>query len=71
MSAGNLWSLPGGHEAIELDGSTRDLLRVSVIVPGWPFPKPPITVARNLCKLLPLRYLKGAVPPDDYPEALL
>ncbi len=71
MSAGNLYQLPGGQEAIEVEGSTRDLLRVMPIRPNWPFPVPTITVARKLCKLLPSRYLKGAVPPEDFPEALL
>lgn len=70
MSAGDRWALPGGHEAIEVSGSTRDVLRVSVIAPNWPFPKPPQEVARKLCKRMPSRYLKGAVPPPDYPEAL-
>ena len=71
MTAGNRWTLPGGREAIEVEGSTRDVLRVMPIRPNWPFPLPTITVARKLCKLLPSRYLKGAVPPDDFPEALL
>lgn len=60
--AGTLWELPGGHRAIEVSGSTRDTLRVSVIAPNWPFPKPPIEYARSLCKPLPMRYYKGAVP---------
>lgn len=71
MSAGNRYRLPGGREAIEVEGSTRDVLRVCVIVPNWPFPKPAVSVPRKLCELLPSRYLKGAVPPVEYPEALL
>ena len=71
MSAGYLYELPGGQHGIEVEGSTRDVLRVMPIHPNWPFPLPPITVARKLCKLLPSRYLKGAVPPEDFPEALL
>ncbi len=71
MTAGNRYSLPGGTEAIEVEGSTRDLLRVMPIRPNWPFPLPVMTVARKLCTLLPSRYLKGAVPAEDYPEALL
>lgn len=71
MTAGNLWTLPGGHEAIEVEGSTRDTLRVCVIVPNWPFPRPTTNVPRSLCTLMPSRYLKGAVPPEDFPEALL
>lgn len=64
MTAGTRWRLPGGHEALELEGSTRDVLRLSVIVPNWPFPKPPIEVARALCEALPSRYLHGAVPTE-------
>ncbi len=70
-SPGNKWRLPGGHEAIEVEGSTRDTLRVCVMVPRWPFPSPTINVPRNLCQLMPSRYLKGAVPAEDYPEAFL
>lgn len=71
MTAGNRYRLPSGHDAIEVEGSTRDVLRVMPIRPNWPFPVPTITVARKLCTLLPSRYLKGAVPAEDYPEALL
>lgn len=71
MSAGDRWKLPGGHEALEIDGSTRSVLRVCVIVPGWPFPKPPQEVARKLCTAMPSRYLKGQLPAPEYPEALL
>lgn len=65
MSAGNRWKLPGAHEAIEMPGSTRDALRLAVIDPAWPWPKPPITVARVLCELMPSRYLHGALPKAD------
>lgn len=64
MSAGNRWRLPGAHEAIEMPGSTRDALRVCVIDPLWPWPKPPMTVARVLCELMPSRYLHGAIPKE-------
>lgn len=64
MSAGDLWSMPGGHQALEMEGSTHDVLRLSVIVPNWPFPKPPVTVARSLCERLPSRYLHGQVPKE-------
>lgn len=64
MSAGDLWSMPSGHRALEMNGSTNDVLRLSVIVPGWPWPKPPISVARILCERLPSRYLHGQVPKD-------
>ena len=69
-SPGTRWQLPGGHEALEVSGSTRQVLRVCVIRPNWPFPQSPIEVARNLCKPLPSRYLHGAIPPPHYPEAL-
>lgn len=67
MSAGTKWALPGGQHAIEMDGSTRDELRLSVSVPGWPFPKPPVCVARSLCKRLPMRY-HGNAPVQDADE---
>lgn len=62
MSQGQLWEMPGGHRAIEVSGSTRQVLRLSVITPNWPFPKPPVEVARRLCKALPMKYYHGAVP---------
>lgn len=62
MAAGDRWRMPGGHEAIEVPGSTRDILRLAVIVPGWPWPRPPVDVARALCEAMPSRYLHGAVP---------
>jgi hypothetical protein len=73
MSEGTLWSMPGGHQAIEASGSSRQTLRLMVCVPGWPFPKPPVEVARVLCRRLPMRYYNGkpAAPGPDAPEALL
>jgi len=71
VTAGTLWELPGGHHALEIEGSTRDVLRVARIVPNWPFPAPAQEVARSLCKPLPSRYLHGAVPINELPEALL
>lgn len=59
MSQGDKWLMPGGHEAIEVSGSTRDVLRLSVIAPNWPFPKPPVEVARCLCTPAPMRYYRG------------
>lgn len=64
MSAGDKWALPGGHEAIEVEGSTRDTLRVMLLVPDWPFPKPPQDVVRALCQRMPSRYLHGQIPKD-------
>lgn len=61
---GDTWEIPGAHRALELDGSTRDILRVSVIPPGWEWLKPPMLVPRNLCTKLPSRYLRGSVPPE-------
>jgi hypothetical protein len=60
VSQGDKWMLPGGHEAIEVSGSTRTTLRVCVIKPHWPFPTPPREVARDLCQPLPMRYYGGA-----------
>lgn len=61
MAAGDLWTMPGGHKGLEMEGSSPDVLRLSVIVEGWPFPKPPILVARVLCQRAPSRYLHGQV----------
>ena len=71
MTAGTLWTMPGGHKAIEVEGSTRTTLRLSVIAPGWPFPKPPVEVARCLCERAPMRYHGGAPTVDRDGEALL
>ena len=71
MTAGTLWTLPGGHRALEVSGSTRDYLRVSVITPGWPFPKPPQDVPRALCERAPMRYHGGAPTVERDGEALL
>lgn len=67
MSQGQLWEMPGGHRGIEVSGSTRQVLRLSVITPNWPFPKPPVEVARGLCKPLPMKYYHGNTPKDDAP----
>lgn len=68
---GTLWSVPGDRQALEVSGSTRDYLRLAVIDPQWPFPRPPIEVARTLCRRLPSRYLGGQVDSGDFEEALL
>lgn len=65
MSQGDKWELPGGHQALEVSGSTRTVLRLSVIDPKWPFPKPPVEVARVLCKPLPMRYYHGQTHTTD------
>jgi hypothetical protein len=38
-----------------------------VIDPKWPFPKPPVEVARVLCKPLPMRYYHGQTHTTDAP----
>jgi len=65
MAAGDRWRMPGAHEALELPGSTRDALRLSVIDPAWRYPKQPQMVARVLCELMPSRYLNGAIPKES------
>lgn len=65
---GTLWTIPGGRQALEVSGSTRDVLRAAPIRPDWPFPEPPVEVARNLCRRMPSRYLRGQVP-QDFEEA--
>lgn len=67
MSAGDRWRMPGGHEALELPGSTDDELRLAVIVATWPWPAPPRLVVRALCEPMPSRYLHGAVPGVSHP----
>ena len=67
MSAGDAWLMPGGHKALEMPGSTRDELRLSVVVDGWPYPAPPKMVVRALCERLPSRYLQGSIPQDEAP----
>jgi hypothetical protein len=54
---GTRWKLPGNHEALEVSGSTRHVLRVCIIKPHWPFPQAPTEVARDLCERMPSRYL--------------
>ena len=56
MSAGDLWQLPDGRKALELDGSSSHSLRVAPIKEHWPFPAPPERVARSKCVRLPSRY---------------
>ncbi len=68
MAAGNRWRMPGAHEALEMPGSTRDALRLAILVPDavWPWQlKPTQTVPRVLCELLPCRYLHGSIPKED------
>ncbi len=67
MTPGTRVRLPDGREALVID-STDASLRVSVIVPNWPFPAPPEWVARDAVKRMPSRYLKETV--DDVGEAL-
>jgi hypothetical protein len=69
MSAGDVWKLPDGREALELDGSKGGLLRVAAIAPNWPFPCPPEIAVRRLCVAMPSRYLNGAVPQHKDEEA--
>lgn len=68
MSAGDVWQVPGGKRALELSASTRSILVLAVIEPDWPFPRPPISLPREMCTRLPSRYLHGAIPQDE--EAL-
>lgn len=61
---GDLWRIPGGHEGLELSGSTRDQLRIGLIRDGWQWMAPPIIVARVLCEPRTMRYYGGQVSPD-------
>lgn len=69
MSAGDVWFVPSGRRAIELQGSTKAVLRLAVIDETWPFPRPAVEYARVLCTPAPSRYLRET--PDDVGEALL
>jgi hypothetical protein len=51
--------LPGGHEAIEIDGSTAEVLRVRIIQPGDQWLQNAQSVARVLCTRAPMRYFDG------------
>jgi hypothetical protein len=64
MSQGDKWEMPGGHQALEVSGTTRDVLMLSIIDPKWPFLKPPVEVARVLCTPLPMRYYGGQLPAE-------
>lgn len=68
MSAGDVWQVPGGKRALELSSSSPRILVLSVIEEHWPFPRPPISLPREMCTRLPSRYLHGQVPTDE--EAL-
>lgn len=65
MAAGTKWVLPGGHNAIEIEGSTVDVLRVCIIADGWHWLKPPQDVARCLCTLAPMKYYNGKTDQSD------
>ena len=57
---GHKWAIPGGHVAIETEGSTRDSLRLLVLSgPAW---LPPKDIPRALCTPLPMRYYGGQLP---------
>jgi hypothetical protein len=62
LSAGQLWGLPGGHRAIETDGSTRDRLNLLRLEPGNPGWRPATLVPANLCTPLPMKYHGGQTP---------
>ncbi len=66
MTPGTRVRLPDGREALVID-STDLSLRVSVIVPNWPFPAPPEWVDRVSVKRMPSRYLRET--PEDVGEA--
>jgi hypothetical protein len=79
VSAGDLWRLPDGRKALELDGSSGGQLRVSPLAPkDWPFQLTGSeVVAKALCTQLPSRYLNQPQPgpdkpnPADAPDALI
>ena len=64
---GDRWRLPDGRDAIECRRSGRQVVAMP-IVPGWPWPTPPVVADIAQCQLLPARYLAGAIPRQE-PEA--
>jgi hypothetical protein len=54
---GDLWTMPGGHKAIEVDGSTRDTLRLRVIQQDQ-WLQNAVTCARSLCTPAEMRYFQ-------------
>lgn len=48
MAFGDHWNLPSGHVGVELS-RTRDYLRISRILPNWPWPAPPQEYVISLC----------------------
>jgi hypothetical protein len=64
MSQGDRYRDSQGHEYIEIARS-GDVLRVSRIVPDWPFPSPPVDMDRSELTRMPSRYLLGAVPNQE------
>jgi hypothetical protein len=66
MTPGTRVRLQDGREALVID-STDLSLRVSVIVPNWPFPSPPEWVDRVSVKRMPSRYLRETT--DDIEDA--
>lgn len=61
---GDKFILPGGHEAIEIDGSTAEVLRVRIIQPSDQWLQNAQSVARVLCTPAPMRYYGHARSKD-------
>lgn len=54
MSAGDPWLIPGGHKALEMENSTRDVLLLRIIKPPWLGDQ--LAVPRVLCTPVQARY---------------
>jgi hypothetical protein len=54
---GDVWIMPGGHRALEVDGSTRDTLRLRVIQPDQ-WLQNAVNCARSLCTPAEMRYFQ-------------
>lgn len=48
MAFGDTWYLPSGHVGVEISRS-GEWLRISRLVPGWPWPAPPQEYVAALC----------------------
>lgn len=65
MSSGDLWKLPDGRKAIEVERS-GGMMRVLPIHPdGFPWLSAPEVAAIGLCVKQPSRYLHGAIPVEE------
>jgi hypothetical protein len=67
MSQGDLYKhRTSGEKGIEVRGNQTHAW-VAVITPGWPYPAPPVLMARADLEIQPMRYLHGQTPSGTSP----